>query len=91
MIVISTLLEISSSVRDIERLLRESPPFKGGEDVKLYPYRAPGTAPSSRSGSHVPGLNTRRNSPAHSAIAVPASSISFPMVTKPWIWRGKRT
>ncbi len=35
MIVISTLLEISSSVRDIERLLRESPPFsQGGEDVK---------------------------------------------------------
>jgi hypothetical protein len=28
MIVISTLLEISSSVRDIERLLRESPPFR---------------------------------------------------------------
>jgi|SRR3984957_15236739 len=35
MIVISTPLTISSSVRDIERLLRESPPFKGGEDVNL--------------------------------------------------------
>jgi hypothetical protein len=30
MIVISTLLGISSSVRDIERLLRESPPFWAG-------------------------------------------------------------
>jgi hypothetical protein len=30
MIVISTLLGISSSVRDIERLLRESPPFRTG-------------------------------------------------------------
>jgi hypothetical protein len=31
MIVISTPLSISSSVRDIERLLRESPPFKAGK------------------------------------------------------------
>src|SRR5882672_3814694 len=30
MIVISTPLSISSSVRDIERLLRESPPFRAG-------------------------------------------------------------
>jgi hypothetical protein len=36
MIEISTPLSISSSVRDIERLLRESPPFlDGGEDVNL--------------------------------------------------------
>jgi len=39
MIVISTPLTISSSVRDIERLLRESPPFERGgcqlEDVHL--------------------------------------------------------
>jgi hypothetical protein len=35
MIEISTPLSISSSVRDIERLLRESPPLlEGGEDVK---------------------------------------------------------
>ena len=34
MIVISTLLGISSSVRDIERLLRESPPFKEGRMSK---------------------------------------------------------
>jgi hypothetical protein len=30
MIGISTPLSISSSVRDIERLLRESPPFRAG-------------------------------------------------------------
>jgi len=36
MIEISTPLSISSSVRDIERLLRESPPFlESGEDVNL--------------------------------------------------------
>jgi hypothetical protein len=37
MIVMSTLLAISSSVRDIERLLRESPPFRAGRMSILDP------------------------------------------------------
>jgi len=37
MIEISTPLSISSSVRDIERLLRESPPLlEGGGDVNSF-------------------------------------------------------
>jgi hypothetical protein len=38
MIVISTLLEISSSVRDIERLLRESPPFRAARMSRNSDY-----------------------------------------------------
>jgi hypothetical protein len=37
MIAMSTRLAISSSVRDIERLLRESLALEGGEDVKTSP------------------------------------------------------
>src|SRR3984893_10720897 len=36
MIVISTLLAISSSVRDIERLLRESPSFRAGRMSRAH-------------------------------------------------------
>ena len=61
MIVISTQPEISSSVRDIERLLRESPSFKGGEDVKDY-TSAIGLMGLSRPRSIRSGATTSMNS-----------------------------